>query len=98
MRFKFKSKKLTALYTEEKDAHKFPATVVDRFFDVMGIIDAAIDERDLYALKGLHFEKLKGARKHQRSIRLTKKYRLIIELDHDKQGKVIIIIDMDDYH
>jgi len=32
-----------------KDAHKYPG-VVDDFFEVMAIIDAAIDERELYAL------------------------------------------------
>lgn len=68
------------------------------FFDVMGIIDAALDERDLYALKGLHYEKLKGARKHQHSIRLNQQYRLILELEHDDQGRYILIIDIEDYH
>jgi proteic killer suppression protein len=50
------------LYYEEKGAHKYPAEVVDAFFEKMSIIEAAIDLRDLYALKSLHFEKLKGTR------------------------------------
>ncbi len=98
MRFEFKSKKLSALYTEEKDAHKYPLAVVDAFFDVMGIIDAALDERDLYALKGLRYEKLRGARKHQHSIRLNRQYRLIVELERDDQGRYMLIIDIEDYH
>jgi toxin HigB-1 len=74
VRFRFKNKKLEALYTEEKNAHKYP-NIVDDFFEVMAIIDAVLDERDLYAQKGLHFEKLAGQRgkKGQKSLRLNKK-------------------------
>lgn len=70
MRFEFKNKKLEALYYTEKNAHKYP-NVIDDFFDVMSTLESAKDQRDLYALKGLRFEKLKG-RKDERSIRLNK--------------------------
>ncbi|WP_199326278.1 type II toxin-antitoxin system RelE/ParE family toxin [Dendronalium sp. ChiSLP03b] len=99
LRFQFKKKKLEALYTEEKDAHKYPG-VVDDFFEVMAIIDAAVDERDLYAQKGLRFEKLKGKRgkKGQRSLRLNDQWRLIVTVDEDDQGNYLTIIDIEDYH
>ena len=54
MRFEFNKKKIKLLYTEEKDAHKYPG-VVDDFFEVMAIIEAAESEQDLYANKGLIF-------------------------------------------
>ena len=38
------------------------------------------DERDFYALKSLHFEKLQGDRAHERSMRINKQWRLIVEL------------------
>ena len=87
MRFYFQTKKLEALYTEEKNAHKYPG-VVDDFFEVMAIIDAAVDERDLYAQKGLRFEKLQGKRgkEGQRSLRLNAQWRLIVTLAEDEQG------------
>ncbi len=99
MRFYFKKNKLEALYTEEKDAHKYPG-VVDDFFDVMATIDAAVDERDLYAQKGLRFEKLKGKRGKfgQRSLRLNDQWRLIVTLDEDEEGNYLTIIDIEDYH
>ncbi|WP_298907578.1 type II toxin-antitoxin system RelE/ParE family toxin [uncultured Nostoc sp.] len=99
MRFIFKKKKLEALYTEEKDAHKYPG-VVDDFFEVMAIIDAAVDERDLYAQKGLRFEKLQGKRGKvgQRSLRLNDQWRLILTVDKDEQGNYLTIIDIEDYH
>ncbi len=99
MRFRFKDKKLEALYTEEKNAHKYP-NVIDDFFDVMAMIDAALDERDLYANKGLHFERLSGQRgkQGQRSLRLNKQWRLIVTLEKDEEGSYLQIIDIEDYH
>lgn len=96
MRFKFKKKKIEALYSEEKNSHKYPNVVGD-FFDVMSAIDAAKDERDLYALKGFHFEKLKG-REGERSLRLNRQWRLIVSLEEDRDGSYVLIIDIEDYH
>jgi proteic killer suppression protein len=99
VRFKFKKKKIELLYTEEKNAHKYP-DVVDDFFEVMSVIEAAVSEQDLYALKGLRFEKLSGKRgkEGQRSLRLNSQWRLILVIEKDHQGKYILIIDIEDYH
>jgi len=98
LRFRFKSKRIEALYTEEKGAHKYPPAVVEAFFEVMDVIRAALDERDLYALKSLHYEKLRGDRSHQHSIRLGSQFRLIVEREKDEQGRYLLIIDIKDYH
>lgn len=99
MDFVFKKKKLERLYTTGKDAHKYP-NVIDDFFEVMAIIEAAQSEQDLYANKGLHFEKLKGNRgkQGQHSLRLNQQWRLIITIEQDQDGKYILIIDIEDYH
>lgn len=100
MRFEFKDKKIEALYTEEKGAEKYSEAVVEAFFEVMSIIGAAEDERDLYAFKGLRFEKLEGERgkRGERSLRLNKQWRLVVSIKQDKDGKLIWIIDIEDYH
>ncbi len=98
MRFSFKNKKLKALYTEEKGAHKYSPGVVDAFWEVMSVISAAVDERDLRKLKGLRYEKLRGDRKGQHSIRLNDQFRLIVERGEDDQGKYLLIIGIEDYH
>ncbi len=98
MELKFKSKKLEELHYNEKSAHKYPIGIPEAFSDVVGIIEAAQDERDLYAIKSLHYEKLKGSRKHQRSIKLNDQYRLIVELRLDDKGRYVLIIDIEDYH
>jgi proteic killer suppression protein len=98
MRFRFRTKKLEELYTSEKGAQKYPAEVVDAFFEAMAFIQAAKDERDLYSLKGFHFEKLSGKRKGEHSLRLNKQFRLIVSFEKDAEGKFILLIDIEDYH
>ena len=40
VRIAIKKKSLRALYVDAKGARKYPAAVVDRFFGVMGVIEA----------------------------------------------------------
>ena len=61
-------------------------------------IRAATDERAFYELKSLHFEKLKGNRSHQHSMRLNKQWRLILEFDGSGSAKVVCIVAIEDYH
>jgi proteic killer suppression protein len=98
MRFKFKDRKLEALYTSEKGAHKYSHSVVEAFFEAVAVIEAATDERDLRAIKSLHYEKLVGDRSGQRSLRLGGQFRLIVTPVKDEQGDIIWIIEIADYH
>ncbi|MCJ7723410.1 MAG: type II toxin-antitoxin system RelE/ParE family toxin [Anaerolineales bacterium] len=98
MRFEFKTKKLEDLYEKEKYAHKYPQEVIEAFFDAISVIQAAKDIRDLYQLKGLHFEKLKADRKDERSIRLNDQWRLTMKLKKDKHGNYLQILNIKDYH
>lgn len=98
MRFQFKKKKLEALYIEEKGANKYEAGVVDAFFAIMDRITAAIDERDLRALKSRRLEKLTCDREGQYSMRLNDQWRLILEIGKDEQGKYLLIVEITDYH
>jgi proteic killer suppression protein len=98
VRFRFISKKLEQLYTTEAGARKYPPAVVDAFFEAMAAIDAAADERDLRALRGFHFEALKGKRTGQHSMRLNKQFRLIIRIDRDDDGRLICSVEIADYH
>ena len=94
MRFRFKTKRLEALYYEGKGTKKYPEGVVDAFFEVMAYIENAVDERELRGFKGLHFEQLRGKRAklgHQ-SIRLNDQYRLILTIRRDQDGKYLLII------
>ena len=100
LHFRFGTKRLKELYYEEKRAQKYPAQVVQSFFEVMAIIAAAPDERDLYAFKSLHFEQLKGARgkRGERSIRLNREYRLIVAVEQDQAGNCMVIIRINKHY
>ena len=98
MRFRFLKRRLRALYEKETGASSFAEGVVEAFFDVMAIIAAAKDERDLYGLKSLRFEKLKGSRSHERSLRLTKQWRLVVEIESGPDGNRVVVKDIEDYH
>ena len=98
MDFEFANRKMERLFTEEKGARKYPPRVVDAFFEVMRVIESAEDERDLRELKHLHFEKLEGGRKHQRSLALHGAFRLVVQLREDNNGKLLFIEEIVDYH
>jgi toxin HigB-1 len=49
-------------------------------------------------MKSLHFEKLKGSRDHQHSMRLNDQWRLIVELDGKAPNKTVVVIGIEDYH
>lgn len=72
--------------------------VVRAFRKRMQLIRAATDERDFYSLKSLHFEKLKGRRSHQRSMRLNDQWRMVLELEHGSRGTTVVVIGIEDYH
>lgn len=98
MRIDFLDKKLQALYMLEKGSRRLDPEVYEAFLEVVAAVQAAKSPQDLRALKSLHYEKLKGDRKADRSLRLHKGYRLIVREQRDADGIYIEIIEIDDYH
>lgn len=98
MRFRFCTKRLQRLYTEGRDIRHLPASVVEAFLEVMLVIEAAPDERTLYEFPSLRFEKLKGRRKGQRSLRLNDQFRLTLTVEQDEEGSYLLILGIEDYH
>jgi len=86
------------LYTDPKYQAGFPSHVVSKFRMRMQQIIAATSEKDFYNSKGLHYEKLKGDRSHQHSMRLNEQWRLILELTERNGKKVLRIVAIEDYH
>lgn len=96
MVIEFADSDLDRLECDPKFTGGFSPAIVRGFRKAMQAIRAADDERDLHASRGLGFEKLKGQREHQRSMRLNKQWRLILELKD--APKKMIIIGIEDYH
>lgn len=69
-----------------------------KFRKVVGFVVQASDERDIYAMSSLHYEKLSGARLGQRSLRLNQQWRLIVRVEETEEGNTIVVIEIVDYH
>jgi proteic killer suppression protein len=98
MDVEFADPKLDPLETDPRFDAGFGAPVVRGYRKAVQSIRAAHDERDLYALRGLGFEKLKGKRAHQCSVRVNKQWRLILELHDSANGRKVRLISIEDYH
>jgi proteic killer suppression protein len=98
MEFRFKSSNLERLYTDAQYTAGYAPFIVAAFRKRMQLIREAPDERTFYGLKSLHFEKLKGNRSHQYSMRLNDQWRLVIEFEGRGPRKVVVIVDIEDYH
>jgi len=98
MEVRFEDAALDRLEVDTKFDAGFPQAVVSAFRKRMQQIRAAEDERVFYQLRSLHFEKLKGNRKGQHSIRLNDQWRLIVRLEGEAPGRVLIVIEVVDYH
>ncbi len=93
----FRDEKLRQLAIGKSDSDYHPALVKVFRRRVYQIV-SAVDERDIRLHKSLHFERLKGDRAHQHSIRLNDQFRLILELDDSVAEKTVVIVGIEDYH
>lgn len=77
---------------------RFSDSVGNGYRKVLNFIRGAADERDFRSMRSLNFEKLQGARSHQYSLRITKQWRLIVEIKKSTPKNIIVLIDIADYH
>jgi toxin HigB-1 len=98
METEFSDEDLRRLETDVHFTAGFPPEVVSKFRMRMQLIRAASDEREFYQLKSLHFEKLMGNRSHERSMRLNKQWRLIIEIRKGNPKNSVLVKSIEDYH
>ncbi|HZZ81472.1 MAG TPA: type II toxin-antitoxin system RelE/ParE family toxin [Gemmataceae bacterium] len=77
---------------------RYSADIRKAFLKRLQVIRAAIDERDFYSLKSLHFEKLKGDRSDERSMRLNDQWRLILKIKPGNPKATVMICGIEDYH
>jgi proteic killer suppression protein len=89
---------LDRLETDASFNAGFGDAIVKAFRKRMQQIRAASDERTFYAFRGLNFEKLKGGREGQCSMRLNDQFRLIVELHGTAPKKTVHVVEITDYH
>jgi len=99
MRFGFDDDNLRRLY-EEPDfvLPQLGPDLIKAYRKKVGFLAAAESELDLRSYKALHFEKLVGGRAGQHSVRLNKQWRLIVRVESDEHGRLLVIVEIVDYH
>ena len=98
MRFRHTSRVLGRIDDDQHFSGGYPENLLRAFRMRMQMIRAAVDETAFYQLKSLHYEKLKGNRRHQRSMRLNNRFRLILEVEKKPDGNVLVVVGIEDYH
>jgi toxin HigB-1 len=98
MRIVFADDDLALIETKEAGQTRLPVAVIKSARRKLTVLRAAIDDRSLRNWKSLHYEKLKGDRESQRSIRLNDQYRMVFELDEETEPQTATILTIEDYH
>jgi proteic killer suppression protein len=89
---------LALIETEDAGRTKLPVPVIKSARRKLVVLRAAPDDRSLRNWKSLRYEKLKGGREGQRSIRLNDQYRMVLALDESANPPTVTILGIEDYH
>ena len=98
MDVEFEDDELDDLETNPRATGGLPQGAVKGYRKAIQAIRAAIDERDLYALRGLRFKKMERERKGQYSLRCNDQYRLFVRLTGTGAKKKVVVIEVTDPH
>lgn len=94
----FKDPALARLETDAGFSAGCSDALVRAYRKAIHHIRAASDERTFYTRRAFNFEKLKGDRMGQHSMRLNDQWRLILELHGKPPHKSVRVIEITDYH
>jgi proteic killer suppression protein len=98
MEIEFHDRRLALIETDRAAETKLPISVINSCRQKLVVLRASPDERTLRNWKSLHYEKLRGDREGQRSIRLTRQWRLVFALDDTRSPPTIRVLSIEDYH
>jgi toxin HigB-1 len=98
MEVEFEDPALERLATDSSFTGGYDVAIVKAFRKRIQLIHAALDERDFRAMRSINFEKLKGNREGQHSMRLNDQWRLIVRLQARAPGKTVVVVEIVDYH
>jgi len=98
MEVQFCDKNLALVETDRAADTQLPISVINSLRQKLVVIRAAPDERTLRNWRSLHYEKLKGDRSDQRSIRINNQWRLVFTIETDTKPNKITVLGVEDYH
>ncbi len=97
MDVEFADATLELIETVDAGATRLPIAVIKSARRKLTLLRAAVDDRSLRNWKSLHYERLRGDREGQRSIRLNDQYRLVFVVS-EKTPLTVTILSIEDYH
>ena len=89
---------LALIETDQAGKTRLSVAIIKSARRKLTIFRAAPDERSLRNWKSLNYEKLKGGRDGQRSVRLNDQFRMVFTLDDETKPPTITILSIEDYH
>lgn len=89
---------LALIETDRAGTTRLSVAIIKSARRKLTVLRAAPDERSLRNWKSLHYEKLRGGRDGQRSVRLNDQFRLVFTLDEGTKPPTITILSIEDYH
>jgi proteic killer suppression protein len=98
MEIEFADPALAKIETEQAGETRLPVAVIKSVRRKLNVLRAAPDDRTMRNWKSLHYEKLKGDREGERSIRINKQYRMVFRLDSETDPQTITVLAVEDYH
>ena len=98
MEIEFRDDELDRLETDTGFSAGYDRAIVKAYRKRIMAIRAALTEQDVRTFKSWHYEKLKGDRSHQRSIKLNDQWRLIVEITEGNPSNTMVIVAIEDYH
>jgi proteic killer suppression protein len=94
----FADQQLALIETDQAGCTQLPVGVIKSARRKLVVLRAAVDDRSLGNWKSLNYEKLKGNRSGQHSIRLNDQYRFYFRIDKETQPWTITILTLEDGH
>jgi toxin HigB-1 len=98
MEVEFRDSRLALILTDRAAEMKLPLSVINSARRKLILIRAAPDERTMRNWKSLHFEKMSGDRAGERSIRLTKQWRMSVQLDQTCTPAKLIVLNITNHY
>lgn len=98
MKVRYEDEALSLVETNQAHRLRLPVQVVQAARRKIRLIRQAADERDLYAMASLHYEKLKGKMDGKRSIRVNDQWRIILTIDQDCVPLELVILEISNHY
>jgi plasmid maintenance system killer protein len=98
LRIVFEDKILEDIYYNAVISKKYPDYIILKFIKVIENIEAVESVLDIKRTNSYRLHKLKGNMKDNMSISLDKKWRLIIKIEKDENGNIVLVLKLSNHY